>query len=137
MNEPIAITKFAKKVLEGKKKELTKEIEKQKEENALSILYRSQLVEIDDILENCTIFEENGNEPAVVRMGSKVLLENLRSGIKREYTIMSRATSNPLSGTISNESPLAQKILGLKEGNTFKFCENGTHEDTFKVKSIE
>lgn len=131
MEKQITITKEAKKILEEKKAELQHKIGATPE----SVHLQEALSEVTELLENSVI--ENKNDPALVKIGSKVVVENLVSGDTREYKIMTRQTANPLSGIISNESPLAQRILGLKLGNTFKFIEGSSKEQTFKIKSID
>jgi transcription elongation factor GreA len=130
MEKNIKITKEAKEAIEGKKREFEKNLKANPENVAL----QKDILEISEFLD--TVIMEEENEPALVKIGSKILVENLSSGDRREYQIMTRHTANPLSGVISNESPLAQRILGLKLGNTFKFIEGSNSEQTFKIKTI-
>lgn len=140
MNEMIQITKKAKITFEAKKHELEKSLAviEKKQGDILSVqLKQKELAEIDEILGNSAVIEFSEKQPATVIIGTRVLLENLRTNDTREYIIMSRSTADPLNGVISNESPLAQKILNLKLGNTFKFRDLGGQEETYKVKEID
>lgn len=136
MDKNICITPLGHDVLLKKKKELEFSLKK-KSNDLVSSGYRNQLTEITDILNNSTITEFNENIPASVQIGTHVLLENLKNGDKREYIIMTHHTANPLKGVISNESPMAQKMMGFKLGNTFKFKDISGVEDSFKISNIE
>ena len=139
MNEKIKITDKAKISFEAKKHELEKflaAIEKKHGDILTMQIKQKELAEVNEILENSEVVIFSEKQPATVLMGTRVLLENLRTNDTREYIIMSRSTADPLNGVISNESPLAQKILNLKLGNTFKFRDLGGQEETYKVKEI-
>lgn len=137
----IPLTQYGFDVLSKKQKELilviknkvTNTIEGQREINSA----KKELAEIDSILNDAFVRPFDGKNPVQVQIGCTVKIENLSSGDKREYKIMTRTTADPLKGVISNESPLAQKILGLKLGNTFKFRDSYGKEDSYKVYSIE
>ncbi len=137
----IKITKLALDALKTKKKELeiaAKKEERKKNGDALKLaVFKNQLSEVLSILDEAVLTEFNEKEPASVILGTRVTLEDLANGDKREFIIMSRATANPLKGVISNESPIAQKMMGLKLGNTFKFREIGGLEESYKIKNIE
>ena len=134
MEEKIPLTSFAHKILSERQKEIglffsrkrKPTIENQRKANAL----KDELAEINSILKDSFVRDFDEKNPAQVQIGSVVKLENLITGDKREYTILTRFTSDPLKGVISNESPLAQKMLGLKLGNTFKFRNSYGKEDS-------
>lgn len=137
----IPLTKFGFTVLSTRQKDLISNIskklkptvERQRELNA----NKSELAEIEEILNDAFVREFDEKNPAQVQIGCTVLLENLDSGDRREYTILSRTTADPLKGIISNESPLAQKMMGLKLGNTFKFKDNYGQSESYIIKTIE
>jgi transcription elongation factor GreA len=132
------ITKFAQRALTQKKHELEKSLLESKDASSINIsVWKSNLSEVNDFLDNSSLIEFNEETPVSVEIGTHIKVENLRTNDIREYTVMTRVTADPLNGTISNESPLAQRMLGLKLGNTFKFQDSVGQLDTFKVKSIE
>lgn len=141
MEKTIPLSPFGFKVLSKKQEELSSIIsrnkkptsERQRELNTV----RKELSEVENILNDGFIREFDEKNPAQVQIGSTVLLKNLSTSDKQEFIILSRCTADPLKGIISNESPLAQKMLGLKLGNTFKFKNNYGQEETFKIKNIE
>lgn len=138
----IPISPFGFEVLNKRKKELedlisSKRNDRKIESQRVINQARSELSEIKSILDNGFVRSFDEKNPAQVQIGSTVLLENLSNNDVREYTILSRSIANPLKGIISNESPLAQKMLGLKLGNTFKFKNHYGQEEVYKIKSIE
>lgn len=140
MSNSIQITKFAYNTLTAKKREVLRTVNRLQKNNDEPLRLKvceQELSELEGILSKAEITEFSEKQPAVVLIGTRVILENLKTADKREYMIMSRSTANPMKGVISYESPLAQKMLGLKLGNTFKFRNFSGFEDTYKIKSIE
>lgn len=141
MDKTIPLTKYAHDILSAKQREFQTiinrqgkpTIEKQREVN----LAKKELHEIETILNDSYVRDFNEKQPAMVQIGCVVILENMATGDKREYRIMTRTTADPLKGVISNESPIAQKMLGLNLKNTFKFRDNYGKEDGYKIVSIE
>jgi len=135
------ITSSAKLILEKKFKELSKELSQEEKKKDKDILYfqakRKEFSELEKIINSLEAVEFSEKEPATVIIGTKVVLEDMKTGDNREYTIMTRSTSNPMKAIISNESPLAQKMLNLKLGNTFKFKDFSGYEEVYKIKTIE
>jgi transcription elongation factor GreA len=133
------ITKLAEKALKEKKAFLEGVLSKKpkKAEELHFAQCKIQLEEVNLVMENCEVVEFSQDSPALVIIGSRVTLENLRNGDRREYTILTRSTADPLKGVISNESPLAQKMMGLKLGNTFKFKDLAGIEESYKIITIE
>ena len=138
MNKTIPITPYGFRVLSDKKKTLAKELKiAQKHKDMKAAIIEHDLQELENLLAQSEIVEFNENKPASVEIGSKITLEDLKSGDKREYTIMARQAANPLKGIMSTESPLAQKMMGFKLGNTFKIKNIDGTEISYKIKNIE
>ena len=141
MEKTIPVNQYAYNILSGKRDHLQglidkKEkptIERQRELNEA----RKELVEVEEIFNKAFVRDFNEKQPAMVQIGCVVTLENMATGDKREYRIMTRGTADPLNGVISNESPIAQKMMGLNLKNTFKFRDNYGQEDSYKIISIE
>ena len=77
-------------------------------------LVETRIVEIEDILQNAELIKAGDKE--IVSLGSKVILE--ADGKKYEYTVVGSVEADPLSGKISNESPLGLALLDKKVGDT-------------------
>ena len=86
----------------------------------------NRILEIQDILKNAKIIK--AGKRTTVSLGVDVKLD--LGGRKVEYTIVGATEANPLSGKISNESPIGKVIMGHKVGESLDF--NGR-----KVKILE
>lgn len=134
----IPITPYGFRVLSDKKKILTKDLKSaQKHADIKAAIFERDLKELEELLAKSEVIEFNESRAASVELGTKVTLEDLKSGDKREYTIMPRQAANPLKGVISIDSPLAQKMMGFKLGNTFKIKNIDGSETSYKIKNIE
>jgi transcription elongation factor GreA len=141
MEKTTPLTQYAFDILTTKRNELNSvvnrktkpTIERQREVN----IARKELSEVEGILERSYVREFNEKQPAMVQIGCTVVLEKMDSSEKREYRIMTRDTANPLKGVISNESPIAQKMMGLNLKNTFKIRDNYGKEESYKIVSID
>lgn len=86
----------------------------------------NRILEIQDILKNAKVIKTG--KRTTVSLGVDVKLD--LGGRKVEYTIVGATEANPLSGKISNESPIGKVIMGHKVGESVDF--NGR-----KVKILE
>jgi len=110
-----------------RRKEIAERIERAKELGDLSenaeyseakdaqALNEGRILELTNILKNVTIVE-NGGGTREVNMGSKVKVKI--DGKEKEYTIVSFNEADPLSGKISNESPIGVAFLGKSKGDS-------------------
>jgi len=77
-------------------------------------LLESRIAEIEDILQNASIIKNSAKSK--VSLGSTV---DLKSGAKQySYTIVGPVEADPLSGKISNESPIGVALLNKKVGDS-------------------
>lgn len=74
-----------------------------------------RISQIEDMLKNVSIIEE-GVAGGVVRIGSTVTAEI--GGKTKTYKIVGSNEADPVSGRISNESPLGNAFLGCRSGET-------------------
>lgn len=75
----------------------------------------ARIKEIEYTLEHATIIE-NSND-GKVRVGSVVTIKYDGDDEVEEYTIVGTNEADPFENKISNESPIAQAILGKKEND--------------------
>ena len=68
------------------------------------------------MLRNAEVIDEDALGGEVVSIGSKVTVFDMEFDEKVEYLIVGSAEADPLSGRISNESPLGEQLLGKKQG---------------------
>jgi len=93
---------------------------------------QSRVKEIQSILENSVLIHAGGAGDTV-SVGSSIVVET--GGKQRDYTIVGAQEADPLSGKISNESPLGAAFLGKKKGDTIDVrVPSGTQ--TYKVLDV-
>lgn len=129
----------------NKRKEIAERIERAKELGDLSenaeyseakdaqALNEGRILELAGILKNVTIVESVGNKKGEVDMGSKVTASI--NGKEKVYEIVSFNEADPLSGKISNESPLGMSFLGKRKGDEVK-VETPKGEMTYKIINV-
>ena len=86
-----------------------------------------RIKEIETMLENAVIIENVNTD--VVSIGTKVKLSYVEDGDVEEYSIVGVNEADPFDNKISNESPIAKAIIGLKVGNIVSVdSPNGTYD---------
>lgn len=112
-----------------KKREVADRIERAKELGDLSenaeyadakdemAFIEGRILELTDYINRAVVIEHT--EGGTVQIGSTVVLKSGK--VEKTYTIVGANEANPLAGMISNETPLAQALLGKKVGETVAF----------------
>jgi len=93
---------------------------------------QSRVKEIGAILDNAEIIT-TGSMGGIIELGSSIVVKV--KGEKREYTIVGAQEADPLSGRISNESPLGSAFLGRKKGDKV-VVELPAGEQEYKVVEV-
>lgn len=75
----------------------------------------SRIVELEQMIENVVIIENIKTD--CVGIGTKVKIEYIDDDETEEYSIVGSKEADPFENKISNESPIAQAIMGLKVGD--------------------
>ena len=75
----------------------------------------ARIKEIEYTLEHATIIENNND--GKVRVGSVITIL-YDDDEEEEYSIVGTNEADPFENKISNESPIAQAVMGKKEGDT-------------------
>lgn len=78
-------------------------------------IVESRIKELEVMLENAVIITEVNTD--VVSIGTKVTLEYVEDEEEEEYSIVGSSEADPFTNKISNESPIAKAIMGLKVGS--------------------
>jgi len=76
---------------------------------------QSRVKEIENILSNVVLVDTQSGKKGVINVGSKVKVR-FKDNVK-EYSIVGAQEADPLSGKISNESPLGGALMGKKKGD--------------------
>lgn len=92
----------------------------------------ARISEIEKILKESTTIEEP-KKIGVVQVGSTIEVEN-STGVHK-FTIVGRNEASPLSGKISNESPLGAAFLG-KQANNMVEVKTPKGAVTYKIMRI-
>jgi len=127
-----------------RRKEIAERIERAKELGDLSenaeyseakdaqALNEGRVLELTNTLKNVTVVQ-NGTGHEEVSMGSKVTVKTA-DGKEKQYTIVSFNEADPVSGKISNESPLGVAFSNQRPGNS---VEVETPRGVVKYKIIK
>lgn len=75
----------------------------------------SRIKELEAMLENAVVITKVNTD--IVSIGTKVTLEYVDDEDTEEYSIVGSKEADPFTNKISNESPIAQAIMGLKVGS--------------------
>ena len=76
----------------------------------------SRIAELENILANCTVIDEDDTTTDVVRIGSKITVEDVEMGIEETYHVVGSQEADPMNGRISEESPFGKALLGKAVG---------------------
>ncbi|MFD2637616.1 transcription elongation factor GreA [Piscibacillus salipiscarius] len=77
----------------------------------------SRIAQVENMIRNAVIIENDDESSDIVQLGKTVKFVELPDGDEEEYQIVGSAESDPFEGRISNDSPMAQSLLGKKVGD--------------------
>ena len=78
-------------------------------------IVESRIKDLEAMLERAVVITKVDTD--VVSIGTKVTLEYIDDEDTEEYSIVGSQEADPFSNKISNESPIAKAIMGLKVGS--------------------
>ena len=78
-------------------------------------IVESRIKELEAMLEKAVVITKVDTD--VVSIGTKVTLEYIGDDDTEEYSIVGSSEADPFTNKISNESPIAKAIMGLKVGS--------------------
>lgn len=128
-----------------RRKEIAERIERAKELGDLSenaeyseakdaqALNEGHILELTNTLKNVTVVQSSGSSEKVT-MGSKITVKI--DNKEKQYTIVSFNEADPLSGKISNESPIGVAFLDKKKGDNIE-VETPRGIMKYKILKIE
>lgn len=86
-----------------------------------------RIAQLEVMIEKAVIIEQNDTDR--VSIGTTVTIKYLDEDEEETYTIVGTSEVDPFANKISNESPLAKAIMGLKEKETATvICEAGNYQ---------
>lgn len=77
-------------------------------------IIEGRIIELEHILEEAIVVKEVSKDK--VGIGTNVKLQYIEDGDTETYLIVGNKESDPFNNKISNESPIAQAIVGLSVG---------------------
>jgi transcription elongation factor GreA len=80
--------------------------------------------------------QEERVEEVVVRLGSKVTVRDVASGVKVTYTLVTKNEANPAKSRISMGSPLGKALLHQRQGDVVKVIAP-VGELQYQIENIE
>ena len=95
----------------------------------------SRIAEISLILAHATIIDKPKKSDKVT-LGSKVKLQDAKTGAEHVYKLVGSAEADPAENRISNESPVGEAVIGKKRGETVKVQTPSGKVLEFTVLSI-
>ena len=93
-----------------------------------------RVVEIENIIKNAKIVSADEMPTDIVSITSKVKVYDCDLEEEEEYIIVGATESDPISGKISDESPIGKALLGKKVGDT---VEVETPGGAISIKILE
>ncbi|GAW98356.1 transcription elongation factor GreA [Secundilactobacillus mixtipabuli] len=87
------------------------EYESAKDEQSM---LESRISTIEHMLQYADVVDSNNTDKDEVSVGKKVTFKELPDEEPEAYTIVGAAEADPMAGKISNDSPIAQALLGHK-----------------------
>ena len=78
----------------------------------------SKIAELKALIEKAEIIEKQDMDKGVVALSSRVKILDVDENEETEYQIVGSQEANPMSGRISDESPIGRGLLGHKVGET-------------------
>lgn len=78
-------------------------------------IVESRIRELEAMIEKAVVITKVDTD--VVSIGTKVTLEYVDDEEEEEYSIVGSSEADPFTNKISNESPIAKAIMGLKVGS--------------------
>jgi len=91
----------------------------------------TRITDIENILQNVEIIKKPRGD-SKVQLGSIVKLKN--AGKTKEFQVVGTVEADPLSGKISDESPIGQALLGKNVGDNVEIV---TPADTTTYKVVD
>ena len=110
------------------------EYDSAKEEQAF---VETRIAQLEKMIRNAVIIENDEEDADVVALGRTVTFIELPDGEEETYTIVGSAEADPFEGKISNESPMAQSLLGAKLKDEVKVALPNGGEMKVKIVKID
>ena len=96
----------------------------------------SKIAELKALIEKAEIIEKTEMDRGTVALSSRIKLLDVDENEELEYQIVGSQEANPMSGRISDESPIGRGLLGHRVGETVTI-DAPAGEMQFTILSVE
>ncbi|GAA0354588.1 transcription elongation factor GreA [Bacillus horti] len=76
-----------------------------------------KIIQLEKMIRNAKIINTADADSDVISIGKTVVIQELPDGEEETYQIVGRTEADPVQGKISNDSPMAQSLLGKQIGD--------------------
>lgn len=84
-----------------------------------------RIAQVEEMLKYAQVVDADSVDPNEVAVGKTVTYTEVGEDDPETYTIVGSDESDPLNGKISNDSPIAQALIGKKKGETVSITTPG------------
>ena len=84
-----------------------------------------RIAQVEEMLKYAQVVDAESVDPNEVSVGKTITYTEVGTEDPETYTIVGSDESDPLNGKISNDSPIAQALLGKKKGETVSITTPG------------
>jgi len=109
------------------------EYESAKDEQSM---LETRISTVERMLQYAQIIDNDSTDKDEITVGKKVTFKELPDEEPEEYTIVGAAEADPMSGKISNDSPIAKGLLGHRNGEEVTFSTPGG-DMSVKILAVE
>ena len=88
-----------------------------------------RIAQVEDMLKYAQVVDADSVDPNEVSVGKTVTYTEVGTDDPETYTLVGSDEYDPLNGKISNDSPIAQALLGKKKGETVSITTPGGQFD--------
>jgi regulator of nucleoside diphosphate kinase len=92
---------------------------------------------LEEELGRAIVMPQKKIPPDVVTMNSRVVVEDEKTGAKREITLVFPHASNAEAGKVSVLAPVGAAVLGLKVGESIEWPLPGKRTTRLRIVSVE
>ncbi len=84
-------------------------------------IVEARIAELEALLKNVTLVDESELSTEAVNIGSRVKIKDSASGMEMTVQIVGSTEANPMTGKISDESPLGRALIGRSVGDIAEY----------------
>ena len=95
-----------------------------------------RIAQVEEMLKYADVVDNDSIDPNEVAVGKTVTYTEVGEDDPETYTIVGSDESDPLSGKISNDSPIAKALIGKKKGETVSITTPGGKFDV-KITDVK